>query len=274
MSKDRLRIQQFETAAIAPAASRASWIVTLQLNDFCVPVKAYSAIASPESHLHLMHAGCGRRVSLRKVCPEHGLLESNEIQKAFAYSSNLLVELSDDELAQLSPADDKTIVIVRLFSPKQFDLTLLAGRTLFLAPATLAAQHSFHLLKAALALKQVWALGRTVFSNKRQLVVLHSRDETVMLHTLHDPALRRMPVPCQSNGNSPSRSDVRELADAMDDCGIPIPWMDYRDDSHEQLAALVAGKVDAQNNGHNGKSKTRSTKAKRQSRARTAAKAA
>ena len=275
MPKNRLRIRQFEAAENAPAASRASWIGTLQVNDFSVPVKAYSAIASPESQLHLIHAGCGRRVSLRKVCPEHGSLESTDVQKAFAYSSDLLVELSDDELSALNPVDDKTILIDRFFSPDRLDPTLLAGRTLFLAPASLAAQQAFHLLKAAFDNKKAWALGRTVFSQKRQLVVIHSRDETLLLHTLHDPALRRMPVSIQPNGRAPSRSDIRRLAGAMVDCGGAIQWPDYNDDFQERLATLVASKVGTTSDGRNGKKKaTEATKPKRQRRARAAAKAA
>ena len=275
MPNNRLRIRQFETAADAPAASRASWIGMLQMDDFSVPVKAYSAIASPESQLHLIHAGCGRRVSLRKVCPEHGSHESTDTQKAFAYSSDLLVELSDDELSTLNPVDDKTIVIERFFSPDRLDPTLLAGRTLFLGPASLAAQQAFQLLKTAVDQKKTWALGRTVFSQKRQLVVIHSRDETLLLHTLHDPALRRMPVSIQPNGRAPSRSDIRKLAALMVDCGGAIPWSDYHDDSHERLAALVARKIGATSNGRNGKSKTpATTEPKRQRGARSAAKAA
>ena len=275
MPKNRLRIRQFETTDNAPAASRASWIGTLQIEDFSVPVKAYSAIASPESHLHLIHAGCGRRVSMRKVCPVHGSLESADIRRAFAYSSDLLVELSEDELSALNPVDDKIIVIDRFFSPDRFELRLLAGRTLFLAPASLAAQQAFHLLKAAFDHKKTWALGRTVFSQKRQLVVIHSRDETLLLHTLHDPALRRMPVSIQPNGRASSRSDIRKLAALMVDRGGAIPWSDYHDDSHERLAALVASKIGTTSNGRNGKSKTpATTKPKRQRRARAAAKAA
>ena len=274
MPNNRLRIRQFETTENAPAASRASWIGTVQVNDFSVPVKAYSAIASTESQLHLIHAGCGRRVSLRKICPEHGSLESTDIQRAFAYSSDLLVELSDDELSALNPVDEKTIVIDRFLSPDRLDPTLLAGRTLFLAPASLAAQQAFHLLKAAFDNKKTWALGRTVFSQKRQLVVIHSRDETLLLHTLHDPALRRMPVSIPPKGQAPSHSQARKLAGAMDDCGA-IPWTDYHDDFQERLATLVASKVGTRSDSRNGKSKnTASTKSKRQRRARAAAKAA
>jgi Ku protein len=205
--------------------------------------------------LHQIHAGCGRRISLRKICPEHGTLESSDIRKAFAYSPDLLVEISDDEFAQLEPADDKTIVIERFFAPGLLDPTLFAGRSLFLAPANPAAQPAFNLLKAALDEKHAWALGRTVFSQKRQLVVVHSRSEMVLLHTLHDPALRRLPVTCQSRGGSPSRKELQKLTTAMDECDVPIIWMDYCDDFHRQLAALVAAKVTAQSSSRSGRSK-------------------
>ena len=60
---------------------------------------------------------------------------------------------------------------------------------------------------------------------------------------------------------------------AMKDGGCePIPWMDYRDDFPEQLAALVAGKVAAQSASRNGKNKT--TRSTVRSRVRTTAKAA
>ncbi len=276
MPKNRAPITQVENSSHAVAASRASWIGEVQHQDFNVPVKAYSCIASPESHLHLIHAaGCGRRVTLSKVCPEHGILEASEIRKAFAYSSDLLVELSEDELAQLNPIDDKKIVIDRFVSPERLDLALLSGRTLFLVPASPAAHHSFHLFKEALEQKQIWALGRTVFSQKRQLVVIRSNDEKVFLHTLHDPALRRLPVPYRPCGDGPSRSEIQQLSRAMSDNGDPIPWTEYSDDYQEQLANLVATKVRANSDERSEKvEKAKTTKLKRRRRGEAVTKAA
>jgi non-homologous end joining protein Ku len=167
----------------------------------------------------------------------------------------LLVELSGDELAQLEPVDEKMIVIERFFTPDLLDPTLLAGRSLVLMPANPAAQVAFDLFRAALDEKQTWALGSTVFSQKRQLVVIHSRNATVLLHTLHDPALQRLPVFSPPNGASPAPRDVKKLARAMDDCSMPIIWMDYRDISHVRLAALVAAKVHEQSS-NTGKNRT------------------
>ena len=59
----------------AAPASRASWCGQLRIGDLCVPVKAYSAIATPpETPLRQLHAGCGQRIEYRKWCPKHGVV--------------------------------------------------------------------------------------------------------------------------------------------------------------------------------------------------------
>ena len=72
----------------------------------------------------------------------------------------------------LEPTDDKTIHLEHFLSPTEFDLTLLAGRSLYLAPAHPAAMKPFVVIRQALLRADKWALGRTVFSSKRQLVIV------------------------------------------------------------------------------------------------------
>ena len=63
----------------------------------------------------------------------------------------------------LEPTDDKTIHLEHFLSPTEFDLTLLAGRSLYLAPAHPAAMKPFVVIRQALLRADKWALGRTVF---------------------------------------------------------------------------------------------------------------
>ena len=55
------------------------------------------------------------------------------------YSAEQCVALTEEDLTTLEPADDKTILLEHFLSPTEFDLTLLAGRSLYLAPADPAA---------------------------------------------------------------------------------------------------------------------------------------
>ncbi|MCY2988069.1 MAG: hypothetical protein NTY19_09430 [Planctomycetota bacterium] len=52
----------------------------------------------------------------------------------YPYSAEQCVALSEEDLATLEPTDDKTIHLEHFLSPTEFDLTLLAGRSLYLAP--------------------------------------------------------------------------------------------------------------------------------------------
>ena len=114
----------------AAPASRASWCGQLRIGDLCVPVKAYSAIATPpEIPLRQLHAGCGQRIEYRKWCPKHGVVSQEQIVKGYPYQPDQYIELSQCELDQLHPADDKTIHLEQFLKPPFFDPVLFAGRS-------------------------------------------------------------------------------------------------------------------------------------------------
>jgi DNA end-binding protein Ku len=246
MTRNRSIGQNNSAPAPLRTASRASWVGNLQLGSVVVPVKAYTAIAtSRDSQLHQLHADCGQRIEYRKCCPQHGHVPADQIVKGFSYAPDRCVELSGEELAQLSPDDNKTLVLERFFTQGQLDLALLAGRSLYLAPAHGAAGRPFASLVAALQAKKKWALGRVVFSGHRQLVVVYPANGTLILHTLHCPAQRRGPVFTENGHPKPNRSEIRALGEQVDAASGPIAWTDYIDDSADQLQKLVESKVAA-----------------------------
>ena len=228
-----------------PTASRASWIGALRLGRLTVPVKAYSTISTPESRLHQVHQGCGRQIVQRRCCPEHGEIRAEEITKAYAYAADRLIQLTPQELGAVAPSDDKTIVLERFFQQDQLDLTLIAGRSLYLAPENPAGAVLYGTVLIALANSQKWALGRVVFSGRRQLIVIRPDINTLVLHTLYDPAQRRAPVRMQRNGNGSDKGEVRAIQRLMEQASGPIAWHELCDDADQRLARLVADKVQA-----------------------------
>ena len=119
--------------ATAPPASRASWSGQLRLGSCCVPVKAYPTISSTAGvSLRQLHAGCGEHIEYHKCCPKHGRVPADQIVKGYPYSAEQCVALTEEDLATLEPTDDKTIHLEHFLSPTEFDLTLLAGRSLYL----------------------------------------------------------------------------------------------------------------------------------------------
>jgi hypothetical protein len=59
--------------APSPSRGRPSWSGLLRLSLVSVPVKAYAAVSGTSaSRFHLLHAGCGQRISYAKYCAQHG----------------------------------------------------------------------------------------------------------------------------------------------------------------------------------------------------------
>ena len=61
-------------------AARSSWKGFLKLSLVSLPVKAYTASASLKGvSLNQLHKECNSRVKYKKVCPEHGELQAEDI---------------------------------------------------------------------------------------------------------------------------------------------------------------------------------------------------
>ena len=244
--------------AHAAPASRASWCGQLKLGTLCVPVKAYAAIATPpEIPLRQLHAVCGERIEYHKYCPQHGKVPAEEIVKGYPYQPEQYVRLSEEELTSLQPADEKTIFLEHFVEPEGIDLALLAGRTLYLAPANPAARRPFATVYQALQRSGKWAIGRVVLSAKWQLVAVRPAEEVLLVHTLYHPAQRRALLNPEAGDVEVNQQDVRPLLRLIDTTDGEIRWADYQDDTERRLTELVEAKVMASQNPRAGRSNGR-----------------
>jgi DNA end-binding protein Ku len=228
----------------AAPASRASWCGQLKLGTLCVPVKAYAAIATPpEIPLRQLHAACGERIEYRKCCPKHGEMPAEEIVKGYPYQPDQYVRLTEEELAALQPADEKTLHLEHFLDAALLDMVLLSGRSLYLAPANPAARRPFAAVHQSLQRSGKWAVGRVVFSGKWQIVAVRPVEHVLLVHTLYHPAQRRALLNPEGTDVEVSQQDLRPLLRIIDTADGEIPWADYQDDFERRLTALVEAKV-------------------------------
>lgn len=235
--------------ALAAPASRASWCGQMRLGAFCVPVKAYAAIATPpEIALRQIHTDCGQRIEYHKCCPLHGAVPAEEIIKGYPYETNRYIEFSETDLEQLQAVDEKTIHLNHFVDPALLDLVLFAGRSLYLVAANPAARRPFALVQQALLRSGKWAIGRVVFSGRWQLLVARPADRLLLIHTLYHPTLRRALVNGEGTDVEIAQQDLRPMLRIIGASEKEIPWQDYQDDSERRLTELVEAKVNAAQN--------------------------
>ena len=228
----------------AAPASRTSWCGQLQIGDLCVPVKAYAAIATPpETPLRQLHAGCGKRIEYKKWCSKHGAVSQNEIVKGYPYQPEQYVELSQSELDQLQPTDDKTIHLVHFLKPSFVDPVLFAGRSLYLLAANPAARRPFVMVARALERSGTWGLGRLILSNRWQVVIVRSIENALLVHTLHHPAQSRALPSVDTMEAKVTQTELRPLVKTINGLNGDVNWEAYKDDAERRLVEAVECKV-------------------------------
>jgi DNA end-binding protein Ku len=226
------------------AAGRPSWSGLLRLSLVAVPVKAYPAVGtSATPHFNQLHAECGQRIRYEKRCPQHGPVDAAAIVRGYPYAPDQYVVIEGEELEKLRPAKDKALVLEQCVPAGQVDPVYFAGRSLFLIPDGVAAQHPYRVVAEALEARTKWALGRVVLSSHRQLVLVRSGGGRLTLDVLHYPAQVRT-SPLREVPSSTANAEEQHLAGMLIDAASrPLDWTRYRDTTAEELAALVEAKL-------------------------------
>jgi DNA end-binding protein Ku len=230
----------------ATAPGRPSWSGLVQLSLVTIPVKAYPAACTGHKvHFNQLHAGCGQRIRYEKHCPVHGKVQAGAIVSGYAYAPEQYVIIDQAELEPLRPAKERALALECFLDPHQLDPALFSGRTLYLVPDGLAAQHAYGVLSQALTDRHKWALGRVVLGGHRVVALVRPSGPVLALHVLHFPEELRsaaaLPLPPSAE---PASAEEQHLAGLLIDAATkPVSWTDYRDDSAEQLRALIQAKL-------------------------------
>ncbi len=225
---------------------RASWSGMLKLSLVTVPIKAYpAAVTSQQVHFNQLHAGCGQRIRYEKHCPIHGKVEAGAIVSGYAYAPDQYVLVDQAELEPLRPVQDRALSLERFLDPHELDPALFSGRTLYLVPDGLAAQHAYAVLTGALNERHKWAVGRVVLGGHRVVAVVRPMGQVLAMHVLHFPDQVRsaQAVAPTPQVEAPSAEEQKLASILINAATKPVPWADYRDDTAEHIKALVEAKL-------------------------------
>lgn len=233
-------------AAAPTPRGRPSWSGLLRLSLVAIPVRAFPAVAPAATpRFNQLHADCGQRIRQEKRCPVHGPVQSDAIVKGFPCGPDQYVIVEADELERFRPAADKALVVEQCVPLCQVEPTFFAGRTLYLVPHGLAAQHPCQVLTAALVTGQLGALGRVVLGGHRQLVLVRPVGRLLALDVLHYPAQVRATASWEVElpDTAISAEEMQLAAQLVRASASPPDWARYRDTNAEELAALLQAKA-------------------------------
>jgi DNA end-binding protein Ku len=241
-------IDPADDPGVAPLG-RPTWSGLLHVGLLAIPIKAYPAlVCAPQLPAHLLHAGCGQRLHYDKCCPRHGKLDAAAIVKGYEYAPGQLLVLDETELDRLRPARDRALTLDNFIDLDRIDPLFYAGRSLYLAPAGVAAAAAYTVLTQAMRMRHQAALARLVLSGRRQLALVRPTRALLLLHLLHYPAQLRSGTSLEARlcTQPVASTELRLAGELIDAYRRPLRWSDYVDDSVQALLTLVRAKLQGQ----------------------------
>ena len=229
-------------------AARASWKGFLKLSLVSLPVKAYTATASSKGvSLNQLHKECNSRVKYKKVCPEHGELQSADIVSGYEYGKDQYVIIESDEIDKLRTENDKSINIAGFVPSSNLDPIFHSGRTYYLVPDGPVGQKPYSLLLTSMTKKNVFAMSQIVLSGKEQLAILRPHDGMIAMTMLHYHDAIKTSDAYKDEVESSEIADAElELTNTLVDASTieEFDFAAYKDKYTENLTNLIQMKID------------------------------
>jgi DNA end-binding protein Ku len=151
-----------------------------------IPVKLYGATESKDVAFNTLHTECKSRLRQKRWCPiDDREVTADEVVRAYEYSKDQYVEVTDEDLEQLPVPSKHTIELTSFVKQVEID-PVFFERTYYLEPDEIGLK-AYALLLRALKTKQVSAIAKIALRNKESLCVIRPTESVLMLETLYYP---------------------------------------------------------------------------------------
>ncbi|HEY0580699.1 MAG TPA: Ku protein [Chloroflexota bacterium] len=166
---------------------RPIWKGAITFGMISIPVKLFGATESKDLAFNGLHKECKSRLKQKRWCPvDDREVFNDEVVKAFEYSKDSYVEITEEDLESLPLPSKHTIELTSFVKQSEID-PVYFERTYYLEPDQIGAK-PYALLLRALKTKQVSAVAKIALRNRESLCVLRASDSNMlMLETLYYP---------------------------------------------------------------------------------------
>ena len=159
---------------------------TISFGLVAIPIKVYTTNEpSKDVQFHMIHAGCGERLSQRYVCPTHGEVERADIGKGAELAKGTYLELSKDELKALAAVSTDEIQLTEFVPVSAID-PLYIDRSYYLGTDK-GGERGYRLLREAMTRSEVVGIASYSVRGKQYVVMLRPFENGMIMHQLRYP---------------------------------------------------------------------------------------
>lgn len=223
----------------------AIWKGTVQIAKFQIPIKLYAATNDKELTLRQTHINCKGSISHLKFCQTcNTKVEMPDIQKVYDLGGGNFVEISEDELKEISPEASKTLIIEQ-FADEQ-EISRIRMKKHYYVGTDEVGEEAFRLFQASLNRMKKIGIGYLTLRSVQSLVAVWPLDDGLVISTmLHDDEIRSMERkisvnPIESHVSGDHLLAFNQLISAM---SAKFDGSKYINKYDESLRLLIASKI-------------------------------
>jgi DNA end-binding protein Ku len=209
-----------------------------------IPVRLYGATESKDVAFNTLHKECKSRLRQKRWCPvDDREVTADEVVRAYEYTKDQYVEVTDEDLEQMPMPSRHTIELTSFVKQSDVD-PVYFERSYYLEPEQVGLK-PYALLLRALKTKQVAAVAKVALRNKESLCVLRAGESVLMLETLFYPdEVRTQDLPSSPDVlvSQPELAMALSLVEMLEEPFDPVKYQDnYRAALLEVIEAKRTG---------------------------------
>ncbi|MBV9579899.1 MAG: Ku protein [Chloroflexi bacterium] len=224
---------------------RPIWKGAITFGMISIPVKLYGATESKDLAFNMLHKPDKSRLKQKRWCPvDDREVFQDEIVRAFEYSKDRYVEVTDEDIETLPVPSKHTIELTSFVKAAEID-PVYFERSYYLEADDVGAK-PYALLMRALKTKQVAAVAKVALRNRESLCVLRPGENVLMLETLYYPdEIRTAELPAGPDVLvSPQELTMAlTLVEMLEE---PFEPKKYRDEYRVALLEMIEAKANGQ----------------------------
>lgn len=223
---------------------RAIWSGSISFGLVNIPVRVYSGSEEVALDLDLLHKEDMSPIRYAKKCKVEDVeVPNDEIVRGFEYRKGEYVILTDEDFEKANVARTKSIEIMSFADEPEIGSAYF-DRPYYLEPDR-GADHSYALLRDALAETGKVGVARYVVRNREHLGALKPQDSMLMLNQLRFPSEIRKPEGLRLPGKVEGNKQELEMAQLLiDRLSRPFDPEEYYDTYTDELKRIIEEKAE------------------------------
>jgi DNA end-binding protein Ku len=210
-----------------------------------IPVKLYGATESKDLAFNMLHKTDKSRLKQKRWCPvDDREVFADEIVRAYEYTKDRYIEVTDEDLDALPVPSRHTIELTSFVKSSDID-PVYFERTYYLEADQIGAK-PYALLMRALKTKQVSAVAKIALRNKESLCVLRAGENVLMLETLYYPDEIRTAELAAEPDVLVSPQELNMALTLVEMLEEPFAPNKYHDDYRTALLQMIEAKANGQ----------------------------